>query len=137
MKSSRPVNNHKVSISFNPDSGRLVVRPKTVTIDASERAEILWRCRSANLEIRFDPVETPFRTSRWRCSKGGGCLSGVPKRRRRAEDRLVKYTVTVLPSLNGRADAKANGNGRRPAAAQGCPPRPITKEAFLFLPGKK
>jgi hypothetical protein len=136
------VNKKKVSISFNPESGRLLVRPKVVALDAGRRQEVLWRCRTANLEIRFAPEETPFVASRWRCSKGGGCLSGVPKKRR-GQEKFVKYTVTVLNQPNGaggQAAATAKGAkdakkaaGRKAPVQEQAHCAPVVKEAFLLL----
>lgn len=143
MKNHSPVKNKRVSITFNPANGRLVVRPKTVAVDCALREEVLWRCRNADLEIRFNPDETPFRTSRWRCSQGGGCLSGVP-RKRRVKEKCVRYTVTVLPALDAEDNGHANGNGARASAAKKKKKaaataevtnghKPIVREAFLLL----
>jgi hypothetical protein len=134
MRSQRPVNDRKVSITYDPASKRLAIHPKIAVLNLRRRQELLWRCPSANLEILFSPDETPFRTARWRCSRGGGCKSGVPKRRR---ERLLKYTVRVLDSLNGHAASNGHAgeesqNGHAPAETQGAG-APVVKEAFLIL----
>jgi hypothetical protein len=130
MKKVSPVQSRKVSITFNPAKGRLSIRPKTITLSSREREEILWRCKGANLEIRFEPDDTPFRAFRWRCSKGGGCLSGIPKSRRRGE-RCIRYTITLLdaPAENG-ASARKKNKGRTAAPQNG---GAIVKEAYLLL----
>lgn len=137
MKKQSPVVPRKVSISYNPISGRLVVRPKIVSLCAGAREEILWRCRNASLDIRFEPETTPFRAWRWRCAKGGGCLSGIPKTRRTPTHR-IRYTVTVLDSAadgnghsKGRSTAKKSASKNSPQAAKPC--APAVREAFLVL----
>lgn len=139
MKASSPVRSKRVSISFNPESGRLVVRPKTVALDTKHREEVLWRCRDANLEIKIEAVNAPFKASRWRCSKGGGILSGIPKKKGHRKDQCFKYTVRVLESMNGKSSNGANGNGTRKAKRtekttqdQSCH-HPVVREAFLLL----
>ncbi|HYE74732.1 MAG TPA: hypothetical protein VEF04_15440 [Blastocatellia bacterium] len=139
MKANSPVRRKRVSISFNPKNGRLVVRPKTVALNAKQREEILWRCRDANLEIKIEAVNPPFKIARWRCSKGGGILSGIPKKKRRQKDQCFKYTVKVLDSVNGKSSNGVNSKGTKKsknteesAQAQNCH-RPVVREAFLLL----
>jgi hypothetical protein len=134
MRAQRPANDRKVSITYDPASKRLAIHPKIAVLNLGRRQELLWRCGSANLEILFSPEETPFRASRWRCSRGGGCKSGVPNRRR---ERLLKYTVRVLDSLNGHAApngpvSEEDKTGHSPAETQDAVAA-VVKEAFLVL----
>lgn len=116
MKAHSPA---RVTITFNPQTGRLSIRPRTIALTAAASQEILWRSRNAAFEIRFAPDCTPFRAFRWRCPAGGGCLSGIAPKRRRSE-KCISYTITLLDS-GGSAAQSANGK----------PPR--SREAYLLL----
>ncbi|HEX4947533.1 MAG TPA: hypothetical protein VFZ34_12765 [Blastocatellia bacterium] len=78
---------HKKKKTFKP--------PKPITLIVANKDEVVWTCKEARLEINFDPQDTPFLTSRFRCAIGGGALSGVPSRRR-AVQKTYTYTVTAL-----------------------------------------
>lgn len=117
MKPSSPA---RVTITFNPQNGRFSIRPRTIALTSTASQEVLWRSRNAAFEIRFEPDCTPFRTFRWRCPTGGGCLSGIPPRHRRRE-KCISYTITLLDAANGSAAQSANGK------------QPRSKEAYLLL----
>jgi hypothetical protein len=69
--------------------------PKPITVIVANKEEVFWTCDKARLEVNFDPQDTPFLTSRFRCAIGGGALSGVPSRRR-ARQKTYTYTVTAI-----------------------------------------
>lgn len=134
MNRKSPVKSRKVSLSFNPASGRFSIRPKTIALSSGELQEVLWRSRNATFEIRFEPDCTPFRAFRWRCPTGGGCLSGIPKRRR-GREKCIKYTITLLGTVNGNgASARAGSRKKRNEEKTGASPQHrLSREAYLLL----
>lgn len=79
--------------------------PKPITLIISNKDEVVWTCDEARLEINFDPQDTPFLTSRFRCAIGGGALSGVPSRQRAAQ-KTYTYTVTAIAINKPNAESK-------------------------------
>lgn len=79
--------------------------PAPITLIIANKEEVCWMCDKARLEINFDPKDTPFLTSRFRCPIRGGALSGVPSRRR-AQQKTYTYTVTAIAINKLSSDSK-------------------------------
>lgn len=90
----RRTNPIKVKLCYHKKKKTLDA-PKPITLILSNKDEVLWTCDKARLEINFDPKDTPFLTSRFRCAIGGGTLSGVPSKLR-AKAKTYTYTVTAI-----------------------------------------
>lgn len=79
--------------------------PKPITLILANKEEVFWTCDNARLEINFDPKDTPFLTSRFRCAIGGGALSGVPSKLR-AKPKTYTYTVTAIAINKPNSESK-------------------------------
>lgn len=100
----RQTNPIKVKLTYDKKKKKLKT-PKPVTLIIANKEEAFWTCKEARLEVNFDPQDTPFLTSRFRCAIGGGALSGVPSRRR-AQQKTYTYTVTAIAINKPNAESK-------------------------------
>ena len=100
----RRTNPIKVKLCYHKKKKTLKA-PKPITIILANKEEVFWTCENARLEINFDPSDTPFLTSRFRCAIGGGALSGVPSRKR-AKPKSYTYTVTAIAINKPNSESK-------------------------------
>jgi hypothetical protein len=88
----------KVEIRFDPEAGKLVIKPDRITLNTADRNEILVRCyleKTQKLEITFAAHDSPFRNYRFLLNGNSAVLSGVP-RTEKARARPYPCTVRVL-----------------------------------------
>ncbi len=90
-----------ISIEITVKENTLNVEPDSVTLSISCRDEAKWQCRNGDLEILFNPNDTPFDTHHFTALKGESRCSGVPRagahlpRAGMARPQPYKYTVIV------------------------------------------
>ena len=96
--------------------GRLVTEPANQTVSLEAGEEIEWRTEAGELEIRFTPGNSPFRSENFRTGKGGSCLSGLPIKEK--VGKVFRYTILVTNPRTGvlvtQAPALAVTKGNEP-----------------------
>ncbi|HEX4948320.1 MAG TPA: hypothetical protein VFZ34_16720 [Blastocatellia bacterium] len=97
----------KVQIALDEKSGYLTVTPSHLILNSVLKNEIQVTClleKAAQIEIAFDPKDTPFRNYRFLLKGNSKVLSGVP-RPEKTRETPYKCTVRVL-----NADPKSPAN---------------------------
>ena len=76
-------------------NGHVSVDQDPVYISIRGTQEVMWRCYQGEIEVTFDPKDSPFQAHLFRGTKCGACCSGSP-RDGTARSAAYKYSVQVI-----------------------------------------
>jgi len=93
LKPPRGRDTQQREVSVVVKDGRVILSEDPITLSLDGREEIVWRCKQGELEIRFNPANSPFAGVRYLAAPGGGIFSGLP--RPAALQKSFNYTIMV------------------------------------------